>query len=109
MDKNSYRPVSRVLGKPGNFLFIPGNQVVYWGVITAVIFFLGEILNLSLLWTAMLIVWGLATFWILAGDNPSRFLLVFHRSPRLTRGFALYQPLLKEPPASSDLPRKPSE
>jgi hypothetical protein len=94
--KDAYRPVSRVLGKPGSVLFIPGNQVMPWAVISITAVFLGLILNLSLVWTGIIMAWWLASFWILAGDNPSRFLLVFHRSPTYTRGYTEYKPLLKD-------------
>ena len=94
-DKRSiddYVPVNQMLNLKPRMGPVPGEQVIPW----LCIFFLSYLLcqgvfGLSWMATAMITVWGVATWWCITGDESWRFLSKFIGVPRWTRGNVAYR------------------
>jgi hypothetical protein len=48
------------------------------------------------LWVLLIVAWGDATWWILTGSKPYRFLSKFIPVPRWTRGVYQYRGMRKQ-------------
>ncbi len=94
--QDDFRPVNGLLGASPRLGPFPAEQVFPWMVISFAFYFLSNgIFQLPWLWTGLLIVWGDATWWILTGSKPWRFLSKFTSVPSFARGQVRYQSLLQ--------------
>ncbi|MGM3308008.1 hypothetical protein ACSQ6I_18870 [Anabaena sp. WFMT] len=97
-----FRPVNQILGSQPSLGPIPADQIFPWLVIILVSYFVINGIFGGLfaddfqrwLWTALMVGWGIATWWILTGGRSWQFLSKFIGVPTWTRGFARYQSLL---------------
>lgn len=98
-----FRPVNQILGSQPSLGPIPADQVFPWVVIALASYFIingifGGIFASEFqkwLWTILITIWGIATWWILTGGKSWRFLSKFIGVPTWTRGFARYQSILE--------------
>lgn len=89
-----FRSVNPILGARPSIGPIPADLFLPWGVISFVILLLAQnFLHLNWVWTILLIAWGDATWWILTGSKPYKFLSKFMRVPRWTRHSVRYSPI----------------
>jgi hypothetical protein len=90
-------PVNQILHTKPQLGPIPGEQVVAWIVIVVTTYIVCKgILSLSWVATGLVGVWGIATWWILNGDESWRYLTKFCRVPRWTLGNLPYSKLLDQ-------------
>jgi hypothetical protein len=93
--EKSFRKVNQSLGNKPNIGPFPADQFIPWAVIAGGAYYLFKVLlGLSWLWTGLLAAWGMATWWVLTGSKPWRFLSKFIGTPYWVRGYGLYRPLL---------------
>jgi hypothetical protein len=99
-DDSKFRPINPLLGARPSFGPIPADLLLPWGAIGLLIFmttrnvFPAFGLVLGWEWTIGLVVWGCATWWVLTGSRPYRFLSKFLPVPnRWSRGHVRYRPL----------------
>ena len=94
MSQRSFRKVNENLGKePGVAGFSP-HQIIPWTVIAGVGYYVGQIFRFSWLWTVLIILWGIATWWVVTGSKPWRFLAKFVGTPYWVRGYGRYRRVL---------------
>ena len=100
MSEPKFRPINPLLGARPSFGPIPADLLLPWGAIGLLIFILtrnilpGIGIALGWEWTVGLIVWGCATWWVLTGSRPYRFLSKFLPAPsRWSRGHIRYKPM----------------
>lgn len=92
---NRFRPVNPMLGSQPHFGPIPAEQLIPWTVISFTLYAISQnVLRLDWTWTMLLIFWGDATWWIVTGSKPYRFLSKFIITPNWTRGRLQYHSLL---------------
>jgi len=97
-----FRPVNQILGSQPSLGPIPADQVLPWTLIALAAYFIingifGGIFPDDFqkwLWTVLITIWGMATWWILTGGRSWRFLSKFVGVPTWTRGFARYQSII---------------
>jgi hypothetical protein len=89
-----FRKVNENLGKQPGIAFLSAEQIIPWSVISAVGFYTGQALRLPWLWTGVLILWGIATWWVITGSKPWRFLAKFVGTPYWVRGYGKYRRIL---------------
>lgn len=83
--------VSKSLNRKPSLAFIPGGHFLYWSCFGILAVAIGQYFQLGWIWTGAIAVWLVMSFWIIAGDNPDRFVAsLFHRSPKYIRGRAHY-------------------
>ncbi len=87
-----FRPVNRLLGSRPTIGPIPADLFIPFGAISLLVSLLSsQVLGLAIEWTLALIIWGCATWWILTGSRPYRFLSKFVAVPqRWSRGHVRY-------------------
>jgi len=96
-DINEPRKVNRMLGEQPSLGPIPGNQVIPWSIIAGLILTLKIILSIHWFHAGLMLIWGIATWWLLTGKRAWRFLSRFHRRPRWIRAYKTYQsPFVKD-------------
>ncbi len=101
--ESEFRPVNQILGSQPSLGPIPADQIIPWTVIALSVYmvmngFLGGLFPDDFqkwLWTGLMTVWGMATWWILTGGKSWRFLSKLIGVPTWTRGFARYQSWLE--------------
>lgn len=101
--ESEFRRVNQILGAQPSLGPIPADQIFPWLIIILAAYFIvngvfGGILANDFqrwLWTALVSIWGIATWWILSGGRSWQFLSKFMGVPQWTRGFARYQSLLE--------------
>jgi hypothetical protein len=87
-----FRQVNQVLDAKPRIGPFPADLVFPWTGIALAIFLIANYLcKLDWLWTILLIAWGCATWWILVGSKPHRFLSKFIGVPRWSRGYVRHQ------------------
>ena len=88
----SFRPVNNLLGSRPTIGPIPADLFIPFGAISLFVGLISsQLLRLSIDWTIALIIWGCATWWILTGSRPYRFLSKFMPVPqRWSRGHVRY-------------------
>lgn len=92
---DEFIPVNQILHAKPQLGPIPGEQVVAWIVILVMTYIICKgILALPWIETCLVGVWGIATWWLLNGDESWRYLTKFHGVPRWTLGNLLYSRLL---------------
>ena len=102
-----FRPVNGLLGASPRFGPFPADQVFPWMVISFVIYLPCSWFSVPWLWTGLLIFWGDATWWVLTGSKPWRFLSKFTPVPRFTRGQVRYRSLFE--PETRPTPKRRSQ
>lgn len=90
MSDDDFRPVNQLLGTSPNLGPIPANQALPWLLILVVGLALGSFLGVPWPWCLAFIFWGIATYWLLTGNHPWRFLARFRRKPNFIRGHPFY-------------------
>lgn len=98
-DKRSdeFIPVNQILHAKPQLGPIPGEQVVAWIVIVVMTYIICRgILSISWVATGLVGVWGIATWWLLNGDESWRYLTKFCRVPRWALGNLPYSRLLEQ-------------
>jgi|GEM_PF-820158 len=90
-DINEPRKVNRLLGEKPSIGPIPGDQFIPWLVIAGIVMALQVFFSLHWFHAGLLLLWGIATWWLLTGKKAWKFLSRFHRRPRWVRGFRYYQ------------------
>jgi hypothetical protein len=95
MSEPKFRTVNPLLGARPSYGPIPADLLLPWGVISLLLFILSHsVLQLQMQWTIALIFWGDASWWVLTGSKPYRFLSKFVPAPnRWSRGYVRYKPL----------------
>jgi hypothetical protein len=89
---NRFRKVHQDLGKTPGIGGFPAEQIFPWSFIALSGVLIGnQLLKLSWLWTGVIIAWGIATWWVLTGSKPWRFLSKFVGTPDLVRGYGRYK------------------
>lgn len=91
--KDEFRTVNALLGAKPMLGPLAAEQIVPWTIILGLSTFAKQIFNLDWRWAGMLAVWGIATWWILTGSHPLRFLSKFQRVPTWGRGYVNYRSL----------------
>ncbi len=94
--QDDFRPVNQLLGASPNLGPVPANQVIPWLVILVIGLSLGSFLAVPWHWCLAFIFWGIATYWLLTGNNPWRFLARFRSTPNWLRGHPFYTSPLEE-------------
>ena len=89
----SFRPVNNLLGSRPTIGPIPADLFIPFGTISLLVGLVSsQLLGLGIDWTIALIIWGCATWWILTGSRPYRFLSKFLPVPkRWSRGHVRYR------------------
>ncbi|MGB8700189.1 MAG: hypothetical protein WCD18_12295 [Thermosynechococcaceae cyanobacterium] len=90
MSDDDFRPVNQLLGASPNLGPIPANQVVPWLIILMLGLALGSFFAVPWQWCIAFIIWGIATYWLLTGNHPWRFLARFRSTPSWVRGHPFY-------------------
>lgn len=90
-DINEPRPVNKLLGEQPSMGPIPGDQVLPWAMIAGCCLAVKTLFALPWLYAALLLVWGISTWWILTGKRAWRFLSRFHSRPRWIRSKKFYE------------------
>ena len=86
MPSPEFRRVNSTLDKEPNIGPFPADQLLPWSVIALAAYLLGKgILGLSWVWTILLGVWGLVTWWILTAANSYWFFSKFTNPPHWVR------------------------
>ena len=86
MSSAEFRKVNNTLDKEPNIGPFPADQVFPWSVIALVAYLLGNlVLGLPWVWTILLGVWGIATWWILTVYNSYWFFAKFIDPPHWIR------------------------
>jgi len=95
MSEPQFRTVNPLLGSRPSYGPIPADLLLPWGAISLLLFILSySILHLQMQWTIALILWGDASWWVLTGSKPYRFLSKFIPAPnRWSRSYVRYKPL----------------
>jgi hypothetical protein len=87
-----FRQVNQVLDAKPRIGPFPADLVFPWaGIALAIFVITNYLLKLDWLWTILLISWGCATWWILVGSKPHRFLSKFVGVPQWRRGYVQHQ------------------
>ena len=90
MADKEFRPVNQLLGATPNVGPFPANQVLPWTGILLFGILLGAMFKVPWQWCGMFIIWGIATYWLLTGSNPWKFLARFLKTPRFIRSHPNY-------------------
>jgi hypothetical protein len=90
-----FRQVNQLLGSRPSLGPIPADLVLPWGGIFLVVLILTRSLFvLDWMWTVGLTVWGCASWAVLTGNHPYKFLSKFMVPPRRwSRGHVRYVPM----------------
>ncbi|HEY9824223.1 MAG TPA: hypothetical protein V6D19_02160 [Stenomitos sp.] len=110
---DDFRPVNQLLGTSPNIGPIPANQFIPWIAIILIGLSLGSFFGMPWQWCLAFIFWGIATYWLLTGNHPWRFLARFIKSPHWIPAHPFYiSPLeevrsLKRKPPRSHRHRRP--
>lgn len=92
-----FRKVNPNLGRQPNIGPFPAEQFLPWVAITGVSYYSCKaLLQLSWLWTGLIAAWGIASWWVLTGSKPWRFLSKFIGVPYWVRGYGRYRRMLSE-------------
>ncbi|NUN67098.1 hypothetical protein HCU40_20850 (plasmid) [Pseudanabaena biceps] len=84
---NEFRRVNQILGASPKIDPFPSDLVFPWILISLFLFFVCYVfLNLPWLWVILIVAWGDATWWVLTGSRPHKFLSKFIPVPRWSRG-----------------------
>jgi hypothetical protein len=97
MSNGRFRQVNQMLGSRPSLGPIPADLVLPWGGITVIILILTRsIFVMDWAWTVGLIVWGCASWAVLTGTKPYKFLSKFLIPPqRWSKGYIRHQPINK--------------
>jgi hypothetical protein len=92
-----FRPVNQMLGSRPSLGPIPADLVLPWGGITVLVLIITRsVFVLDWAWTVGLIVWGCASWAVLTGTKPYKFLSKFLLPPhRWSRGHGRYRPMTR--------------
>jgi hypothetical protein len=94
MSEPKFRKVNENLGKQPGIGPFPAEQIIPWCGIAGTGFYAGQFLHLPWLWTGVLILWGISTWWVITGSKPWRFLAKFMGTPYWVRGYGRYRRIL---------------
>ncbi|MCA1990650.1 MAG: hypothetical protein LDL41_01180 [Coleofasciculus sp. S288] len=102
--ESKFRKVNPNLGQQPNIGPFPAEQFIPWLAIAGVSYYLCKVLlQMSWVWTGAIAAWGIATWWVLTGSKPWKFLSKFVRTPYWVRGYGRYRSLVDH---SSRRPRQ---
>lgn len=89
---DSFRPVNHLLGTRPSIGPIPADLFIPFGAISLLVGLISsQVLGLGIDWTIALMIWGCATWWLLTGSRPYRFLSKFLPVPQSwSRGHVRY-------------------
>jgi len=90
-DINEPRKVNTMLGEKPSVGPIPGDQVLPWLAIAGIVLLFQILFSLHWLHAGLMLLWGIATWWLLTGKRAWRFLSRFHRRPRWVRSVRYYE------------------
>lgn len=92
---NKFRPVNPNLGQLPNIGPFPADQFIPWLIIAGSSYYICKVfLQLTWVWTGMIAAWGIATWWVLTGSKPWKFLSKFVRTPYWVRGYGQYRRII---------------
>lgn len=92
MSPPKFRSVNQNLGARPRLGPVPAELVLPWGAIGVFTLLVCQLFSLNWVWTLVLILSGLAIWWILTGNTPWRFLAKFQVVPRWAKGYVLFVP-----------------
>ncbi|ELS34857.1 MULTISPECIES: hypothetical protein [Pseudanabaena] len=96
-EEYKFRKVNAILGASPKIGPFPTELIIPWAIISFTLFMICYVvLNLPWLWVLLIVAWGDATWWILTGSKPYRFLSKFVPVPRWTRGVYQYRGMNKQ-------------
>ncbi|BDA76227.1 hypothetical protein CAL7716_103930 (plasmid) [Calothrix sp. PCC 7716] len=90
--KTKFRTVNATLGKQPNIGPFPADQLVPWGIIGGISYYLCHgLLKLNWIWTCSVAFWLMSTWWVLTANGAWRILSKFIATPNWTRVRVPYQ------------------
>jgi hypothetical protein len=86
-----FRPINQSLGQQPSLGPIPAHLLAPSAVILVMFYLvIVVVLGLTFAWFLLLSVWGVATWWVVVGERPWKFINKFVAVPDWTRGHVLY-------------------
>jgi hypothetical protein len=100
MSEPRFRQINQMLGSRPSLGPIPADLLLPWGGISlAVLIFTRSIFPIDWQWTVGLTVWGCASWAVLTGTKPYKFLSKFLMPPqRWSRGHERHRPMTRRKP-----------
>ncbi len=102
MSQEKFRKVNENLGKQPAIGPLPADQILTWSIIAGTGFYVCQALRFNYLWTGVVILWGIATWWVVTGNRPWRFLAKFVGTPDWVRGYGRYRRILNNEKLTGD-------
>lgn len=91
-NSRKFRAVNPSLGTSPKVGPFPADQVIPWTAIFLISYYICKsVFGLSWLWTGIVAVWGMSTWWVLTGSKAWRYMSKFIATPNWTRGYARYE------------------
>jgi energy-coupling factor transporter transmembrane protein EcfT len=86
-----FRPINQSLGQQPSLGPIPAHLLAPSAVILVMFYLvIVVVLSLTFAWFLLSSVWGVATWWVVVGERPWKFINKFVAVPDWTRGYVLY-------------------
>jgi hypothetical protein len=109
MPESQRRTVNRSLGTQAKIGPFPANQILPITTLFWLVWLASSVLALDWVESALLGIWLLGSWWVLAGNRPGLFIVKFTRCPNYARSRIIYRSLFNHAPTQrKDRSKNPS-
>lgn len=91
---DQFRPVNQQIGDKPAVGPIASEQLIPWALLGALACIISSLFQFSTVQTIFVVAWLIASWWLLTGKTPWKFLSKFIRTPSWSQGYVAYTPLL---------------